>query len=274
LDVASQVLVRYQNGHYYAARIQEVRVGKYLVAWDQCQGYPPTEEVASDSVIPRATQPRDVCNFDVAIKFVNKLKDCVAQGLWYRCVIELVYHWTREENIQKIIENSLRVPGEANADGSSVTVVNGETYGRGIYAATDLAFGKRFGCGAPCAFLCLAISEVRAPLGTASTSKVPAPPENVRVYSSSSQLLPLFATNEAYDSQLRAKAERVADFLRKQLSVPAPEIGDTLHAEEAGLWYKAVVTRCRSDGTYDVSWAAPFASWPEGTMIPLHRLRK
>lgn len=44
---------------------------KISVAWDQpYAGWAP-ERVSEQAVIPRMTQPREVCNFDVALEFVN-----------------------------------------------------------------------------------------------------------------------------------------------------------------------------------------------------------
>merc|ERR1719482_1141803 len=96
----------------------------------------------------------DVCNFDLAVDFVHELILHCRAG---RDTIELVYHWTREKNIDTIVNNNLRVPGETNADGSHVQTANGDKYGCGIYAASDISYGRCYGHGAHGALLCLAI---------------------------------------------------------------------------------------------------------------------
>ena len=73
-------------------------------------------------------QPREICNFDVAVAFVKRLVELKAHEE-AEMELEVVYHWTREENVATIVENNLRPPGSANADGTAVKVVNGEASG-------------------------------------------------------------------------------------------------------------------------------------------------
>jgi len=110
---------------------------------------------AGQGMLPSSpSMATDVCNFDLAVGFVRELSFYCRLGL---PEIELVYHWTCERNLSSIVDNNLRVPGDTNADGSRIQTVNGAKYGRGIYAATDLSYGRPYGRGAPGALLCLAL---------------------------------------------------------------------------------------------------------------------
>lgn len=164
----------------------------------------------------------EVCNFDLAVGFVREFLFHFAAG---HEKIEVVYHWTREANINTIIDNNLRVPGDVNSDGSRIQTANGERYGRGIYAATDLNYGRHYGRGARGAFLCLALPGVfrhgrRRVDQLLSTGKLPDSicDGPLRVYRSSAQLLPLFVTDEKHEEQLRAAAFRVSKFLQCQVN--------------------------------------------------------
>lgn len=162
----------------------------------------------------------DVCNFDLVVGFVNEFFSHYASE---RKSIELVYHWTHEKNIDAIVNNNLRVPGEMNVDGSTITVANGDKYGRGIYAATDIGYGRRYGQGAPGALLCLALPghtlegrkriDALLPSGCLPDSIADG---SVRVYRSSAQLLPLFITDETHDHHVREAALNASAFLMKQ----------------------------------------------------------
>lgn len=130
--------------------------------------------------------------------------------------IEIVYHWTREENINTIVENNLRVAGDVNTDGSRIATAHGSVYGRGIYAATNISFGKNFGKGARCALLCLAIPGRSTPAGRSGLAEDSDSFRQgaLRVYRTSDQLLPLFTTSEAYAPQAEEAAEQVARLLQ------------------------------------------------------------
>jgi len=202
-------------------------------------------------------------------------------------VPELVYHWTKEENIQKIVENNLRPPGEANLDGSRVDVVNGTAFGRGIYAATNLTFGQQFGNGAPCAFLCLALPGHTIKGGRQLGRHADSVAHHVvRVYRASDQLLPLFVTDSAHEHKLRKVAQDIADFLQARMGVQPTISGvgnSVLHAGEAidvkdtgsGCWYPAtVLRRDAQSGAVDVAWSPPFAAWPPERLVEPHRVRR
>merc|ERR1712050_131578 len=97
----------------------------------------------------------DVCNFDIAVEFVRTLQS--PESRYGKPAIEVVYHWTREENVHSIVQNILRLPGDMNLDGSVVSMANGARLGRGIYAAIDFDTGRKYGKGSPYALLCLAL---------------------------------------------------------------------------------------------------------------------
>ena len=82
-------------------------------------------------------QPREICNFDMAVAFVKRLVELKAHEE-AEMELEVVYHWTREENVATIVENNLRPPGSANADGTAVKVVNGEASGFLILLLTTI----------------------------------------------------------------------------------------------------------------------------------------
>jgi hypothetical protein len=150
---------------------------------------------------------REICNFDVVLTFVEKALALGGEG-----ALEIAYHWTRKENIQLIVENNLRAPGAVNADGSTVAQAHGAVYGRGIYAAINIAFGAQYGRGAPCALLCLALPGRVQDSKTLSSGYDSLRHGDLRVYASSAQLLPLFLTNRENDAASRATAEDVVNF--------------------------------------------------------------
>lgn len=167
---------------------------------------------------------REVCNFDLAVKFIDELLFHCACG---RKTIEIVYHWTHEDNVSAIVDNNLRVPGDVNEDGSRVVTANGERYGRGIYAATDFNYGRRYGRGAPVALLCLAIPgltlhgkkriDARLPSGHARNVADSVCDSPLRVYRSSAQLLPLFITDAEHHMHIREALLGVVKFLSDQM---------------------------------------------------------
>merc|ERR1719323_2104938 len=95
---------------------------------------------------------RDICNFDVVARFVRQMHEFVAaveeRERAERAGAEIVYHWTREENIGSIEENNLRVAGEAVGTGAQIRMAHGAVHGNGIYVATDINFGVTYGHGA------------------------------------------------------------------------------------------------------------------------------
>lgn len=157
----------------------------------------------------------DICNFDICTMFVEELQGMMLKhGRRVGGAIEIVYHWTKENNTPKIVLNNLRLPGEKNEDGSPVTCDNGSALGHGIYTAENLDFGRRYGCGASRALLCLALP------GHQSTSMLVRGHDSlkqgvVHVYRRSAQLMPLFLANEDNLHSTRQVAQTLADFLRE-----------------------------------------------------------
>jgi len=126
---------------------------------------------------------------------------------------EIVYHWTRKEHIHSIVENNLKMPGETNLDGSHVNTAHGSVYGKGIYAATTMSFGERYGHGASSALLCLGLPGIVQKGGKLTDGSDSLQNGALRVYSESSQLLPLFLTNVENEQLVRAIADQVVTFL-------------------------------------------------------------
>ncbi|CAE7358909.1 Camk4 [Symbiodinium sp. CCMP2456] len=224
-------------------------------------------------------QPREICNFDVAVAFVKRLLELKAEQD-AEMQLEVVYHWTREENVATIVENNLRPPGAANADGTAVKVVNGEALGRGIYAATNIEFGRSYGFGLSCAFLCLAVpgivrAEKRSghrhrhghPQGLCEGSDCYRHGE-VRVYRRSEHVLPLFFTDASQAARLKACAVEIAEFLiskglgaKEKETTKAFKVGQTVLALWSGVYWKARIAKVHP-GAYDVQWMPPYGSWP------------
>merc|ERR1712007_281289 len=158
----------------------------------------------------------DICNFDICAMFVEELQGMMLKhGECVGGAIEIVYHWTKENNTPKIVLNNLRLPGEKNDDGSPVTCDNGSALGHGIYTAENLDYGRRYGCGASCALLCLTLP------GHQSTSMLVRGQDSlkqgaVHVYRRSAQLMPLFLANEDNIQSTRQAAQTLADFLRER----------------------------------------------------------
>ena len=267
------VLVRWSDGHWYAARIlQTYEDGRHQVGWDPPYSSWKNETALADCIIPRMNQPREICNFDVAVAFINRLCALQKQTEAESC-LEVVYHWTREENVQKIVENNLRPPGSTNTDGTTVRVLNGEVLGRGIYASTNVEFGRSFGCGLSCAFLCLAVPGLVAravhsgaqhglSIGNSDCFKN----GEVRVYRTSEQVLPLFFTDAAQAPRLKACAQEIADFLiSKGLGTPPPvhawKVGQSVEVLWHGSYWKAQIAKVHSEGC-DIKWLPPFHRWP------------
>lgn len=157
----------------------------------------------------------DVCNFDAAVPFVEEMRRLEARGV--NLEIEIVYHWTRAENLASIVDNSLRLPGDANADGSRVAMAHGQRYGRGIYTATELELGRAYGRGAAAALVCLALPGDRAEDGRLGPGADSLAHGSLRVYRSSEQLLPLFLTDLEHGERTARAARKVADLLQTQL---------------------------------------------------------
>lgn len=68
------VFVRWSDGHWYPAHVSSCEQRAYKVSWDPPYQRWASEEVPEQSVIPRMNQPREVCNFDVALEFVKRLQ--------------------------------------------------------------------------------------------------------------------------------------------------------------------------------------------------------
>jgi len=153
---------------------------------------------------------RDICNFDVVARFVRQMHDFGN----VETAAEIVYHWTREENIGSIEQNNLRVAGE-KVGTTQIPMAHGAVHGQGIYAATDINYGVTYGRGATQALLCLALPGV-----ILEGNKLPADgPDSLRkgamrVYRKSSQLLPLFLTDRTSSHQAHQAAKRVAEFMQ------------------------------------------------------------
>lgn len=285
--VGDAVLVHWSDGHWYGGHVRAMdggdsgpREDKISVAWDPPYAHWAPERVAEHAVIPRMNQPREVCNFDVALQFVNKL--CSMKGRDNKATkLEVVYHWTGEENVQKIVENNLKTPGSTNADGSAVQRLNGEAYGKGIYAATDLNYGKGFGRGLSCAFLCLAIP---GHMSQSQTMKLSSRDDSfkhgcLRVYRTSEQVLPLFFTDSNSSAKLAECAWDIADLLKERaLGQVKDEAefrkGARVEAFWQGAFWKAEVWHVHRDGTYDLKWQHPYQYWPKELRVSPDRLRR
>lgn len=177
-----------------------------------------------------------VCNYDLAVKFIQELLSHCACG---RKMIEIVYHWTHKDNVSAIVDNNLRVPGDVNADGSKVVTVNGERYGRGIYAATDFNYGRHYGRGAPVALVCLANPGLilhgrkkigaRLPSGHVRNAADSVCDGPLRVYRSSDQLLPLFITDAEHQVHIHEAVQGVVKLLSDHTPAspasPASQLG-------------------------------------------------
>ena len=68
-----EVLVHWSDGHWYLGRVRAMPelTPEISVAWDPPYAHWAPERVAEQAVIPRMNQPREVCNFDVALQFVK-----------------------------------------------------------------------------------------------------------------------------------------------------------------------------------------------------------
>eukprot|EP00928_Gymnodinium_smaydae_P043347 TRINITY_DN29063_c0_g1_i1.p1 TRINITY_DN29063_c0_g1~~TRINITY_DN29063_c0_g1_i1.p1 ORF type:complete len:653 (+),score=115.54 TRINITY_DN29063_c0_g1_i1:268-1959(+) len=162
---------------------------------------------------------RDICNFDVADGFVRQMHAFGGDGDFPKATAEIVYHWTREENLSSIIDVNLRVAGEPAQDGSRIPRAHGAAHGSGIYAAADIAFGARYGHGATEALLCLALPGNVLTAGKLHEGYDSLRKGNLRVYRSSSQLLPLFLTTIEKNTAAQQAAERVSQFLRDRFPI-------------------------------------------------------
>ncbi|CAK9073689.1 unnamed protein product [Durusdinium trenchii] len=279
------VLVRWSDGHWYPARVTSIHSQQYQVSWDppyQCWA---PEKVAEASVIPRMNQPREVCNFDVALEFVKRLRSLKHRSS-QSTRLEVVYHWTREENVNKIIENNLKPPGATNADGTQIHVLNGEAFGRGIYASTDVNYGRAYGAGLSCGFLCLAFPGHmgRTPHGKGIPKRLCKKDDcyqqgSLRVYRSSEQVLPLFFTDLPTAPRLSEVAQTIARVLRERVleqSVTELEFkkGEKVEVLWHGSYWQAEVAQVRADGLLDVKWLFPFQTWPAECGVSTARLRR
>lgn len=275
-DIGDAVLVRWKDGHWYHAHVQSKDVPSQVhVTWDAPFAHWPSENVSEQSIFPRSDQAREVCNFDVALAFVKKLKSMQSKTTQSGQSLELVYHYTREENVNKIVENNLKVPGTTNADGTRIDVKNGSAYGVGIYAATDMRFGQSYGCGLSCAFMCLAIpgrTDIKGKLKKNSDSLQDGA---LRVYSTSEQLLPLFFTNSQLAPGLETCAREIMDYLVTKLlgGTACCDSGAEVEAFWQGGWWRAKVTKRYKNGKYDLSWSPPYESWPLEKNVSADRVR-
>lgn len=249
------VLVRWSDGHWYKGYVKaEQPDGKLRVAWDPPYSHSPEEDVDPAQIVPRQNQPREVCNFDVAMAFVRKAK-AFATEEHRRGKIEIVYHYTSEETVQTIVENSLKVPGSSNSDGSVVPLKNGAAYGTGIYTASNIQYGKAYGAGLSCSFLCLALPGHRAQTGAGRIGEKDDSftHGDLRLFKVSEQLLPLFFTDEKHAARLHSCAESIAEFLDGKLAeVPitvAPtaasssgwNVGDPVEAFSRRRWWPGTI---------------------------------
>jgi len=279
--VGDMVLVRWADGHWYPARIlQTYEDGRHQVGWDPPYTQWSAESVAPESVIPRMNQPREVCNFDVAVAFVRRLRSIKSTPITAETDLEVVYHWTREENVNKIVENNLRPPGSTNADGSAVRVLNGEVYGRGIYASTNIDFARSFGGGLACAFLCIAFPGRMAasPLPSSRGKRKYRAPQpagledgqdcyrhgDVRVYRCSEQVLPLFFTDKTHQPKLVTCAQSILGALETRVLGLPPRTwkeGQQVEVLWEGNYWKAQISQVHVDAV-SVKWHPPFHVWP------------
>merc|ERR1711870_92793 len=100
------------------------------------------------------------------------------------------------------------------SEGLQIIKAHGAVHGEGIYAYDNISSGRRYGKGAPCALLCLALPG-RALEGSRLTAGYDSLVHgSMRVYHSSSQVLPLYLTNESNDAMARIAAGHVMEVLR------------------------------------------------------------
>lgn len=264
VTVNHPVLVRWSDGHWYQAHVVSTYAdGRHQVAWDPPYQDWGAEDASADAVIPRMDQAREVCNFDVALSFVKKLKELKNQT-W---ALELVYHWTREENVNKIVENNLKVPGSTNADGTKVVLKNGAAFGSGIYAATDMNYGAHFGGGLRCAFLCLAtpgFTKTCRNIEKLQKKHDSLQHGQLRVYRSSDQLLPLFFTDRQNSASLEKCARGIATLLEEKILGMCPLLpGAKVEVLEDNHWWKGEILQSHPElSKFDVKWLPPYADWP------------
>jgi len=205
IDVQQEQLLRFSH--------EPPEIARQLLKAARCDHLPQTP----DSF-------REVCNFDLALGFVGQMQDFGCGGT--QTEPEIVYHWTRQDNIPRILDNSLLKAGETNKDGSCVAQAHGKVHGEGIYAFDNISDGESYGAGAPCALLCLGLPGRKregACLKTGDGYDSLAHGK-MRVYSRSSQLLPLYLTSRSGDAEARRAAERVKGVLREHAQA-APRAG-------------------------------------------------
>jgi hypothetical protein len=276
VDVGDAVTVRWTDGHWYHAHVTSKKSASLLhVTWDPPFASWKSEDVSAEATIPRTgDQAREVCNFDVALAFVKKLKALQSKIPKNGQSLEIVYHYTREENVNKIVENNLKVPGSSNADGSKIDVKNGSAYGVGIYAATDMSFGQSYGCGLSCAFMCLAIPGRTDNHGKLKKNSDSLQNGALRVYSTSEQLLPLFFTNRQTAPGLEKCAAEIVGLLEtKLLGKTGYDAGAEVEVSWNAMWWKAKVLQKQANGTYDISWLPPYAHYAPETGVAASRVR-
>lgn len=154
---------------------------------------------------------------------------CADAGM--ACGLEIMFHRTKEDNIQGISERGLLV-----ADGVDLPIANGSKLGKAVYLSTTFYHGKKYG---QVCILCLALPGHR--LGW----KYPGWPcreanevayfskcwENVIfAYGSADQVLPLTLVHDGdLEEQLR-KAKALKERIENIYPALQPHSHETLHA--------------------------------------------
>jgi len=104
------------------------------------------------SVIRRSKVTGKAINFDLTKQFVDVvtwLSTTLSTGT---LPIKILYHWTKQENFESILDKNLVVPGN-----HGVRVVNGSALGVGIYASDSFTYARSYGVGAKQAVMVLGV---------------------------------------------------------------------------------------------------------------------
>jgi len=279
--------------------------GTYAVSWaPPYQLWPAESRQRSEGIAAlEGAETREIVNFDVCVSFVKRMM-ALAQDKRDGVIIqpEIVFHWTPAQNHTPIIENSLLVPGEQTASGTTVSVVNGEALGKGIYTSTDPNFGASYGGGARGAFMCLGLPGLPYDMqsrghgwhgrkGKHGQSEFDSRRNaTVRVYTNSDLLLPCFITEVTAVPRLTGFLQEVAALLLSKIHVAekvpeaVPEVGDFRRGQKVeavwsaetggdGSWWEAEIRKKHRDGTYQICWSPPYHLWKHPHRLTSQELR-
>lgn len=168
----------------------------------------------------RAWEPslQDIVNYDLAVAFLRRMRAMLAEGGPRRAKLDVVYHWTPEQNFVSIERGNLQVPGRA-ADVFHQT--DEGYYGKGIYTSPRATAYTMYGKGAKRCILCLCLAGRQYPAQKAMGRALQKGYDSHTngdsrdgvqgsqwVFFSSDQLLPLFLLDTATPDLQRC--ERVA----------------------------------------------------------------